>query len=289
MHTLHTFNGKIDDRITMSEEKPWWAQQSIPTEPKMASSAPSGKSIQRGVISVVASFAAIVTAMVTFLIVGPNPELPRKDMFQSISYPADTESLIAQCGDTFTYSPDAKYYGAVPEDFFKDPAGGPDTINRTIPNHPMRVPAYGYFINDDRIEFKKKFYTEEDVKPIETPQGAIPRIQRLEYLKTMWDGKKIIWYMPTIDPVTKEAIKKFVTERDDVVAIPWGDEASIPMRRDFAFSAWNVTRSCDLWDSDVATSFIQFANDYNKTRDISKVPNATVDHAGELPLIDVPR
>lgn len=288
MPALYVLNGNIDDRNTMSEQKPWWAQQTPLTEPKTTSSAPSGISIQRGVVSVVASFTAIVVGLVTFLIIGPNPELPRKNMFQSIAYPADTESLIAQCGETFTYTPDKKHYGAIPEDFFKDPAGGPDTINRTIPNHPMRVPAYGFFVNNDRIEFKQKFYTEQDVKPVQTAQGAIPRIQRLEYLKTMWEGKKIIWYMPTIDQMTKDSIKEFVTGREDVVAIPWQDEASIPMQRNFAFSAWNVTRSCGLWDSDVATSFTEFADDYNKDRDTENIPEAPVDSSGELPLIDVP-
>jgi len=273
----------------MSEEKPWWAQQSPPAEPKTVSSAPGGKSIQRGVISVVSAFAAIITAMVSFLVLGPNPELPHKDIFESMAYPANTESLIAQCGDTYTYDPSPMHYGSLPDNFFDDPAGGPDTINRTIPHHPMRVPAYGFFVDDERIKFSKKFYTVEQLKPVDTPEGTIPAIQRLEYLKKMWDGGKIIWYNPTIDQAAKDAIKTYVTERDDVIALPWMDDAAMPMNRSFAFSAWNVTRSCGLWDSEVADAFMQFADDHNATRDKEKVPEATVQQNGELPLINVQR
>jgi hypothetical protein len=289
MPAIRLCSAIIDDRMTMNEKKPWWAEQTLPVEPKTVSSAPGGKSIQRGVISVVSAFVAIVAAMVSFLVLGPNPELPHKDIFDSTAYPANTESLIAQCGDTYTYTPLPQYYGALPDNFFDDPAGGPDTINRTIPNHPMRVPAYGYFVNNEKINLKQKFYTQDDLKPRETPQGTIQGIQRIEYLKAMWDGKKIIWYMPTIDQITKDAIATFVDSRDDVIAIPWQDTASIPMRRNFAFSAWNVTRSCDLWDSEVANAFTDFADDYNKSRNIKDVPQATLRDDGELPLIDVPR
>lgn len=271
----------------MSEEKPWWAQQSLPAEPKTVSSAPSGASIQRGVLSVVAAFTVIIAGMVSFLVLGPNPELPRKDIFQSVAYPADTASLIAQCGDTYTYNPSQEYYGALPENFFDDPNGGPDKINRTIPNHPMRVPAYGYFVNDDRVKFDKKFYTVEDLNPVKTEQGTIQSIQRIEYLKPMWEGQKIIWYMPSIDQDTKNAIATFVDERDDVIAIPWQDDAAMPMQRNFSFSAWNVTRSCGLWDSDIAKSFIEFSDEYNKTRDISSVPDAPLTLEGELPRMEI--
>lgn len=273
----------------MSEQKPWWAEQSPQAEPKTVSSAPEGISIQKGVISVVSAFGVIVTAMVSFLVLGPNPELPHKDIFESTAYPANTASLIAECGSTYTYSPSPLHYGALPENFFDDPAGGPDSINRTIPHHPMRVPAYGFFVNDDKIKFSKKFYTVDDLEPVRTPEGEIPAVQRLEYLKKMWDGGTIIWYEPNVDQMTKDSIATFVAERNDVIALPWMDDAAMPLGRNFSFSAWNVTRSCDLWDPNVATAFIEFSTDYNKSRNKENVPEATIRADGELPLIDVKR
>lgn len=278
--------GSIDDRINMSNQQPWWAD----TTPQTQDSTLSPKINRHGVIWVVVSFVLIIASMITALVFGPNPDAVKEGQYQSTVYPADTESLIAGCGDTFAFSPPAKNYGALPDDFFVDP-NSDSPRKRNVPKHPMVVPAYGYFINNDNIKFEQKFYTEQDLPVIESREDRMPGIQRPEYLKLMWDGWKIIWYKPSADEATKQSISEFVNSQENVVALPWTNsetEVDLPAGRSFAFSAWNTTRSCGLWDSDVAGKFVIFADDYNKTRDRMDIPNVRLDATGEAELIRVP-
>lgn len=266
----------------MNKTTPWWAASTETTKDTKSST----RFGRKGVFYVVLSFMLIIASMVVFLIVGPDPQAVQDGDFGSRTYPADTESLIAGCGDTFTFSPEQNNYGALPDDFFVDP-NGPLPRKRTVPNHPMIVPAYGYFINDPSVKFSKKFYTLKDLPVIETPVDRLPGLQRVEYLKMMWNGYKIIWYMDEIDQQTKDAIKTYVSERDDVVAMPWTSDVALPMGRSFGFSAWNVTRSCNFWDSDVASKFVSFADDYNAGRNKSDIPAVKLDSDGEAELIRV--
>lgn len=259
----------------MKQENPWWTKLPVST---LESRPVNAASYHRGIYGVVAAFTLIIVAMVSFLVLGPDTQQPRANAANSISYPGDTASLIAQCGDTFTFNPERRHYGALPDDFFKDPNGGPGYIERRIPIPPMGVPAYGYFSNEDGIKFDKKFY-------ISAEQSDTP--QRSEYLKLMWDGWTIIWYDTKTDRMTTDAIAEFVNTHDKVVAMPWNLEVKIPQERAFAFSAWNTTRTCGLWDSDVAQQFIDFATEQNNARNKNDIPIVKLDADGEIPVINL--
>ncbi|MBC9705818.1 MAG: DUF3105 domain-containing protein [Enterococcus sp.] len=216
--------------------------------------------------------------MVGGLVAGPNPELPQAGQWGSTMYPANVTALIAECGETFVFDPEQKYYGAIPENYFSDPNSGVE-IARTVPNHPMRVPVFGYFINDDNLTPDKKFFVESD-------ESSLPG--RHIFLKYMWDGWKIIWYAPDVDDETKESIKNFVTSRDDTIAIPWMDDAPLPMNRKFAFAGWNISQSCNKWDPDVASAFMGDAQEVHKTIDGTQPPAINLSEGEDLPRIDMP-
>lgn len=259
----------------MNKQQPWWGKDTETT----TNTDLGKKKFQRGIIGIGAAFLAVASIMVGGLVVGPNPELPKEGQWGSTMYPADVTSLIAECGDTFVFDTDEKYYGAIPEGYFEDPNSGKE-IARTVPNHPMRIPVFGYFIDDANLVPEKKFYVDEDAK-------SFPA--RHVFLKYMWDGWKIIWYDSDVDDETKQAIQEFVSTRDDTIAVPWVDEASMPMNRDFAFAGWNISRSCNKWDSDVANVFMDEANElYQGTVGGKEPRKIELDPSEDLPLIDIP-
>lgn len=260
--------------MTMNEQQPWWSNP----EQESTNTDKGKKQFRRGILGIGGAFVAVIGVMVASLLVGPNPELPKAGQWGSTMYPADVTSLIAECGDTFEFNPDEKYYGAIPDGYFSDPNSGVE-VARTVPNHPMRIPAFGYFIEDENLTPEKKFFTESD-------RETLP--PRHIFLKYMWDGWKIVWYAPDIDEDTLAAIQEYVGARDDTIAIPWFDEAAMPLDRSFSFSAWNLTRSCDKWDSDVATAFIEDADVLHKKLEGVEPPRIELEQGEDLPLIDIP-
>lgn len=260
--------------MTMDKQQPWWGAH----EADSSNTDQGKKKFRRGIIGIGGAFVAVVGIMVGGLTIGPNPELPQKGQWGSTMYPADVTSLIAECGDTFVFEPEEKHYGAIPDGYFSDPNSGVE-IARTVPNHPMRIPAFGYFIDDENLTPEKKFFTEAD-------KESLP--PRHIYLKYMWDGWKIVWYAPNIDDDTKQSIKEYVDSRDDTIAIPWLDDVSMPLNRSFSFSGWDISRSCDKWDSDVATAFIDDANEVYQSIDGKEPPRVDLEEGEDLPLIDIP-
>lgn len=261
--------------MTMNQQQPWWSKSTSETT---AVHRPPKSTFRRGVVGIGVSFLAVISIMVGGLIIGPNPDAPKPGGWNSTMYPADVDSLIAECGETFVFDTDQKYFGAIPDDYFIDPNSGIE-VARNVPNHPMRVPVFGYFINDENLSPEQKFFSPDD-------EDILP--ERHIYLKYLWDGWNIIWYAPDVDLETQNAIRDYTETHDKIVAMPWIDDVPMPMGRNFAFSGWNISRSCDKWDSDVATAFVGDAAHVYEQIEGAEPNTVQLTDDGNLPLIDIP-
>lgn len=252
---------------------PWWGKQ------KIENFTASKKSRTQPFLAV-AGFAAIIAAMVGAVAFAPDPAAPRPSSFNAMAYPANVLGTIGQCGDTFNFAVPAEFTGKIPDGFFANP-NGPGNIERTVPVHPMIVPAYGYFY-ETRDEPAKTFWNFEDKK-------ILP--QSFEYLSYLWNGWTIVWYDDKVEEEAKKSIKQYVSSHEKVMAMPWMNpgERALPLDRSYAFSSWGVTRSCGLWDGRLLDDFIEFSQDVNKDRDISNPYPAKLDDSGELRRIAVPK
>lgn len=250
---------------------PWWAN----SEPKNLSKDKPQKKPRNSVVIV--GFMAIIAAMVGTIAIAPDFSSPKKSEFQSISYPGNTLSTIAKCGATFAFDVPQEFSGAVPKDFFIDKNSGVE-VKRNVPVHPMIVPAYGYFYFEENPKPEKTFYSPKEAKKI--PES----VQTLNYL---WNGWTIIWYKQNTEQEALDAVEVFVSENEKVMALPWTGDRSLPMNRNYAFSSWGNTRSCDYWDSSLVADFMEFSQNNSPERAIEKPYLAPINDKGELPRIDI--
>ncbi len=249
---------------------PWWANN----EPKSLNKVKTKK--QRNA-TVIVGFMAIIAAMVGTIIVAPDFSEPRKSAFQSMSYPGSTLSTIAKCGDTFAFDVPKEYSGAVPEDFFKDKKTGVE-VKRNVPLNPMIVPAYGYFYFEENPEPKKTFYSVNDIKKLPTV---------VQNMNLLWNGWTIIWYKQDVSKDALAEVEKFANEHEKVIALPWTEDRNLPMNRNYAFSSWGNSRSCEYWDNSLVTDFIEFSKDHPGERNIGNPYSAQLDEKGELKRIEI--
>lgn len=257
--------------------EPWW--KNIPAEPATPEATAKLQRSKKGPFIIFAAFAAVIVCMVAFLSGGPNPAAPHKGDFQSVAYPSSAEAIVTECGETYTFKPSSDFYGYVPNDFFLNEEGTGYTPKR-ITSHPMIVPSFG-FMSEDVPQITKVFYTPED-------GTNIPN--REQVIRLIWSGKIIVWYVPDVDGPTKESIKKFVSENKNFIALPWQADRDLPSNRKFAFSAWTITKSCELWNKSVASAFEKFVVAHPVERDLNNPPKAKYDETTkELPLIEIPK
>lgn len=252
----------------------WWA--SIETEKSLDVSKIIKKD-RRGTLAIVLSFALIISLMLVTLIFSPDPLRPQAGELNSTVYPTNTEGVVSECGDIYLFNINQNNFGYLSKDFFHDPVKD-IPVARNIPAQPAIVPAFGYFL-DIEPEVTQKFYDINDAK-------ALTKLVDPKYLNhLLYDGTKVVWYDSTVDAATIASIKKFVSNTPSVIALPWVYDKKMPMNRRFAFSAWGITQSCGLWNTNTAVRFNQFTDEHkiDRPKDPQKAP---VDADGELYRID---
>lgn len=240
------------------------------------------KRSKHGPLTIFAAFTVVILGMITFIVVGPNPMSAYASEFGSTSYPSSAEGIVSECGDTFTFNPDQMYYGYVPNDFYlsKD---GKSIVPRNIPQPPISVPAFGY-MSEKSPFLSKNFYRDTNLDRSEIPNAEQAK-------RMLWDGKFIIWYKSDVAPTVLTGIQNFVNTNPNVYAFPWLDSTkNIPLDRNIAFSGWNTSRSCKIWNENIAQEFVAFAQERNILDDRSaNPPKARILDNGELSLINIPR
>ena len=252
----------------------WWA--SIETDKSLDVPKIIQKN-RRGTLAIVFSFFLIICLMLVTLIFSPDPYAPKPGDLNSTVYATSTEGVVSECGDTFVFNINNDNFGYLSKDFFQDPATN-NPVARNIPNQPSIVPAYGYFY-DVEPEVTQKFYSIDDTKALDTLTDS----KFLNHL--LYNGTKVIWYDSTVDAASIASIKNFVTDTSSVIALPWVYEKKMPLNRRFAFSAWGITQSCGLWNTNMASTFNQFSEDHKIARP-QEPQKAPVDTNGDLFRID---
>lgn len=231
---------------------------------------------------VAGGFLTIVGVMVGLLAMSPDPTAPYESQFSSMVTPPLALETVGQCGGTFEFDAPEEFSGVIPEGFFDNP-NGPGTIRRSVPNDPMIVPAYGYFLKPQSAP-TVRFIASKDIDSVPEP---------MEYLGYMWDGWSIIWYDPDVEENAENAVKRYIDDAGDskVMAMPWNkpQDIPLPLGRHFGFSAWETTMSCELWDARIADKFLSVVEGKQKSRNIDNPHVAKPDHEDELPKIAVLR
>lgn len=266
------------------QEQAWWAKDddtATPSEEPVKSLRPSnGKGMIFGSVALIA---ALTAGLFTATFFKPNPYAPHVGQFQSMEYPASVEAVITECGAIFNFEPSPRHYGQFPEGFF-DSEAGKNTRERLVPEQPMIIPAYGYMSNKAPDNFPAFIGTDEEKQP-----------SKNQLLRMMWEGTMVIWYLPASgsgenanginDAETLNSIKRFAESHDNVIAVPWSNDRQMPLNRRIAFSMWNTTQSCKLWNSGVAEEFIAAEKNIRKERPVEP-PYAPLDEEGELFIIN---
>lgn len=188
----------------------------------------------------------------------------------SIFFPTNSDGILSQCGDYFTFNPDKESYGVVPDEFAKSYKA----------THPMTVPVYGYMVNQE-------FNVEQasQVKQGENPY-TIAEINR-----AMWDGHTFIWAKKGLPSETYSYVQDYadkwnLTHEKKVVLLTWngenlyveekGKDRDLPMGREFGFSSWNVSQSCMSFSEGAFSEFMEQAEQLNANRDIQILPVAAL-------------
>jgi hypothetical protein len=208
--------------------------------------------------TLVAALLAACGILTSTAITAEPRSAPQAGANNSIVLPTNSDGILSQCGDYFTFNPDEEFYGVVPDEYEKE----------FIPVHPMIVPVYGYMV--DR-EFKVDEATK--LKLGENPY-TIAEINR-----AMWDGHTFIWMEKNTDPETYEFIQNYVntwnqTHEKKVIALTWKGDKQLPQNRELAFSNWNISQSCMSFSEATFNEFMKQAEEHNAGRDISALPIA---------------
>lgn len=231
----------------------------------------------RAPVGVIVAFLLIVGVMVTALVASPDPLAPRSGPYGATIHQAKALETVGQCGGVFEFDVPEQFSGQIPAQFFED-----DLKDKSIPTHPMIVPAYGYF-NSMR---------DEPIYTFIAPDAVADVPPSYEYMDYLWNGWTIIWYNPTeVDEDALISIQSYVSSNKKVAAYPWDAEYhgnNLPLDRRIGYSSWGATMSCGLWDGEIADNFQSFTAQKNAGRDPKKPHVAPLDANNELYPIAIP-
>lgn len=252
----------------MSDGTPWWSLRSaLPVIPQ-------DKVVKYGARTIIMSLVLVLSLIGALLwtVFGVDPSRKSPAQFGGVEYPATVEAVLSQCGNVFVFDPPASYYGVFDT---------PDVMAQLdreadveIPEHPMIVPVYGYMSGEGTLD--QKVYTDANVPP------------RSQLLRAMYEGYTIVWFSPSLDEAARASLKMDLASYDKVVAVEW-NAGELPLDRKYAFSTWNVSQSCLVWDTEVFDQFLTFVKDHPETRPESESPPEAVVVDGRLPDINPPR
>lgn len=196
----------------------------------------------------------------------------------------NTPAIMSGCGSIYQFAPTVEF-GTFSNDDVTPTGKNKDRVR--VPTAPMLVPAYGY-MSEDGIPTHRNFYATDD--------EDLPTLP--ETLRSMRDGRVVLWYQPdTVRAGGLENIQAWMEDNPNVVAIPWLPSTlgimenlqghSMPMGRSYAFSTWNVTHSCDVFNVEAADGYMDFVENLNgKNRPAGEPAPAVLDEKGQLP--DIP-
>ncbi len=185
------------------------------------------------------------------LIVGtlslPDRSKPQPGQYQSTEYPATISAAVNGCGNIFLFHPDKKWYGTIPASL---PQAAPDD---NLPVAPVLVPVYGFMSAKD--------FSVDKIGVYDKNFAGFPR---QDINRALWDGYKIIWYMPDISNVNYTILKNFVERansgKPSIMLLPYKfNGKEIPLKRQYAYSSWDASQSCQKFNSTDFNSFLTFA------------------------------
>lgn len=265
-------------------EKPWWSQENTEVEePEVSKVRPKNNKLT--IIGSVALVTLLTGGLIAATFTKSNPYAAHPSQYESTLHPATVRGVINECGGIFAYSPPARFYGTLPDEFFPGEEGNEEP--RQTQKHPMIVPAYGYMAPADKVpEAIPHFF--------DTSSKTVP--SREQVLRMMWDGWTILWYVPpipdrsnltadeienTFNPETIEAIKQYAGKHEKMVALPWRETNPLPRDRNLAIATWGVTQTCKLWDPALVDEFLAKKDDLTPIRSVEP-PMAKLNEDGDV-------
>lgn len=229
---------------------------------------------------ILASLLAACALLVGSALTAEPRSTPKAGPNESITLPINATGILSQCGDYFTFNPDEDKYGVVPEEYDKNYIPVPDMI----------VPVYGFMAD-------KTFDVEAAMK---LPQGENPYLLS-DINRALWEGHTFIWTYNELSADAHQYAKDYAdkwneTHDKKVIVLTWKGKQglpqdskprpqtseSLPQDREFAFSSWNISQSCETFSDDTFEEFMEKSNEHNAERDIETLPVAKLVD-GELP------
>lgn len=246
-----------------SNQKTWWDRDNIDLIPSQNIS-----KHDRGSIAILLFAVLMFFGIIFWTIFGAaaGQAESRSGQHDATVYPATIESVLSQCGDIYTFSPERENYGVIPDN--------PEATVLGIPHHPMIVPVYGYMAQEDTF-----------LDVITYPVGEFP--SREEVLRAQWGGRVIIWYNANVEASILADMRVTAAEYGNVTLLEWREDYDLPLNRNIAFGAWGASQSCLQWNSASFADFMIFLAEHPEFGgQTSLPPEAIVDDEGFLSSLE---
>ena len=194
----------------------------------------------------------ILTGLFTVIIVAPDPSTPTPGQYGLMEHKRNSVSAVASCGGIFLQNPvNPFYYGVIPERY-------EETNLDIIPTTPFQIPTYGFMVKEPTSPDLIRMYDRNE------PDAyfSFPVVNRM-----LWDGYKIIWYAPFfISDEELQFLKNYEAEYNKtektLAVIPFHmRNRTIPYNKNYAFSSWGATQSCERFNEDTFNQFVKFADE----------------------------
>lgn len=234
---------------------PWWT---VRTEKDL-----STKLSPRNPMAVALAFMVVllVGALAFWGMTAISPSKTRPGSYGSTEHFTSISAVLNQCGNIFVFPVEEAYVGTYePADITPDENG-----ERKQPLLPTVIQTYG-FMRTTGLPEDKPYYNPKESEKIEL--GHV--------LRSMYDGKIIIWYRHDLIQEDLTLIRDYAwANKDRVIAI--AREGNFPQGRSVAFATWGVTMSCGLWEETIVDEFIAFVDDnYNSVIPSEPPPTANI-------------
>lgn len=244
-------------------EAPWWTAKSK----KEVSTTITPRNPRSVGIALLGVLLVMTLAFWGMTAISPNKTRP--GVYGSTEHLTSISAVLNGCGNIFTFPVREEFVGTYdPADIKPNPLG-----ERPQPLLPMAIQPYG-FMHVYGLPDDKPYYSPEDSKGVAL--GAV--------LRSMYDGKIIVWYKNTLIEEDLAVIRNFAwAHKDRVIAI--ATDNAFPQDRSVAFATWSVTMSCSLWEDAVVQEFIDFVDsNYDDVIPSVEPPRAHIKD-GKLPPI----
>lgn len=221
---------------------------------------------------------SVGVAMLVVLLVGSlafwgmtaiSPDKTRPGVYGSTEHMTSISAVLNGCGNIYVFPVQEEFVGTYdPAEITPNSAG-----ERPQPLLPTVVQPYGFMYNAG-LPDDTPYYSPKDSKGVAL--GAV--------LRSMYDGKIIIWYKDGLIQEDTDVIRNFAwAHKDRVIAV--ATDMVLPQDRSVAFATWGVTMSCSLWEDSVVQEFIDFVDEhYDEIIPSVEPPRAKIKN-GKFPSI----